>query len=158
MKLKDLLAESRFDMEGPECAGCEDPSCACKDAAPDTETWGSDVGREEDELGDGPGEESCPGCGRGPGDGYGTDCEDPQGCGYWKDWAKDAVAELKRDMKADGAMDEATYFDRYMTETLAVEERRAKQLAAPVMVEGYGKIRQKRTQELPSNRTRIGRK
>lgn len=148
MKLKDLLAEDRHDSKV-----AHDP-----DAAPDTETWGSDIGREEDEhdLDDGPGNEECPGCGRGPGDGYGSECDDPQGCGYWKDWAKDAVAELKRDMKADGAMDEATYFDRYMTETLAVEQRRARQLAAPVMAEGYGKIRQKRTQEHPANRIKIG--
>lgn len=144
MKLKDLLAEGRFDMEGPECQGCEDPACACHVGEP-----AADEGNVE----------ACPSCGRGPGDGYGADCDDPQGCGYWKDWARDAVEELRGEMKRDGAMAEAKqgdYFDRYMEETLALEDRKAKQMKAPLLAEGYGKIRQKRVQELPWNRIRVG--
>jgi hypothetical protein len=134
MKLKDLLSEGF----GP-CAGCDDEDCECHGST-----------EEEDDV------EACPGCGRKPGDGYGADCDDPLGCGYWKDWAKEAMAELRRDMKANSGMNEATFFDRYMKETLQIEERRAKVNKAPVMEEGYGKVRQKRVQELPLNRIRIG--
>ncbi len=144
MKLKDLLSEGRFDMEGPEsaggpCPGCDDGDCECK--------AGAGAG----------GDESCPGCGRMPGDGYGTDCEDPMGCGYWKDWAREAVAELRHDMQKErGSVDEATFFDRYMQETLQLEERKARQNKAPLIAESIGKVRQKRVQELPHNRIRIG--
>lgn len=134
MKLKELLAE------GPECTGCDDPLCGCNPA-------------DEADA------EACPGCGRKPGDGYGADCNDPTGCGYWKDWAREAMEELRGEMRRDGAMEESKqgdYFDRYMQETLALEERRAKQLNAPLISESYGKIRQKRVQELPWNRMRVG--
>lgn len=134
MKLKELLSEGL----GP-CAGCDDIDCECHGSTDEGDP------------------EACPGCGRKPGDGYGADCDDPQGCGYWKDWAKEAMAELRRDMKADGAVEEAaTFFDRYMEETLQLEERRARVNKAPVMAEGYGKVRQKRVQELPLNRIRVG--
>lgn len=134
MKLKELLAE------GPECTGCDDPLCGCNPA-------------DEADA------EACPSCGRRPGDGYGANCNDPMGCGYWKDWAREAMEELRGEMRRDGAMEESKqgdYFDRYMQETLALEERRAKQLKAPLISESYGKIRQKRVQELPWNRMRVG--
>lgn len=138
MKLKELLAEG-FDDEAI-CYGC---------------------GREDGH--DGPcldpeecDPETCPGCGRGPGDGYGEDCDHPEGCGYWKDWAREAVAELRGDMKRDGGMEESTYFDDYMAETLHLEARRAKQLKAAPIEESIGKKRQKLVQELPQNRIKIG--
>ena len=138
MKLKELLAE------GPECTGCDDPSCECASAAGGDEDMDT---------------EACPGCGRKPGDGYGADCNDPAGCGYWKDWAREAMEELRGEMKRAGAMQEAKqsdYFDRYMEETLALEDRKAKQMKAPLIAESYGKVRQKRVQELPWNRIRVG--
>lgn len=30
--------------------------------------------------------EACPGCGCKPGDGITDDCDDPGGCGYFKEW------------------------------------------------------------------------
>lgn len=144
MKLKDLLAEGRFDMEGPEgvgvgpCLGCDDPECECHGV--------TDEGDDE----------SCPGCGRMPGDGVGDECDDPMGCGHWKSWAREAAAEWKRDSKADGGMEEGVdFFDKYMAETLWIEDRRAKQLKAPVVAESIGKIRQRRVQESPANRIRM---
>lgn len=156
MKLKDLLAEGRFDMEHPNPQD-EDEACpyGCDQFADDDSKCSACLSKNDED--EGPGDESCPGCGRTPGDGYGSDCNDPAGCGYWKEWAREAAAEWKRDNRRDGGMDEgANFFDKYMTETLWLEDRRAKQLKAPVVAESYGKIRQKRVQELPWNRIRIG--
>ncbi len=157
MKLKDLLAEGRFDMEGPEPESVESEegsnACAkCGEADVGEADELCDLCRDEDD-------EACPSCGRSPGDGYGDDCDDPAGCGHWKDWAREAAAEWKRDNKRDGGMDEgANFFDKYMAETLWIEDRRAKQLKAPVVAESIGKIRQKLVQETPANRIRIVRK
>jgi len=134
MKLKDLLSEGRFDMEHPNPEDEEE--------------------REEHEDDD-----SCPSCGRQPGEGYGDTCDDPGGCGYWKDWAREAAAEWKRDQRHEEGLGEgADFFDRYMKETLEIEDLKARQLKAPVVTESYGKIRQKRVQELPWNRIRMVRK
>lgn len=64
----------------------------------------------------------------------------------------DRIADMKGDMRREGVQFD---LDKYMEETLAVEGRRARQAAAPLVAEGYGKARQKRTQELPQNRIRM---
>lgn len=158
MKLKDLLAEGLDehaedgDPESgvfvkSECEKCGEPTGPgeqlCKKCAS-----GED--------------EACPGCGRMPGDGYGSDCDDPMGCGYWKDWAKQAVAELHHDMKKENGKQheavEGDMFGDWMGETLRLEDLRRKQNAAPVVKESYGHLVQRRYQERPENRTRIGKK
>lgn len=161
MKLKDLLAEGRFDMEGPDSPDEAEHKAQCMSCQAvigmDSEFCEKcEQGIASQSDGD---DDACPGCGRGPGDGYGADCNDPQGCGYWKDFAREAMEELRGEMQRDGAMGEAAnsdFFDKYMEETIAREELKAKQLKAPVVAESYGKIRQKRVQELPQNRIRIG--
>jgi hypothetical protein len=39
--------------------------------------------------------DSCRGCGKSPGEGYSSDCQDMLGCGYWKQLFKDAGAIVK---------------------------------------------------------------
>ena len=134
MKLKELLDEGHFDTDHPKNK--------------------SDEGSDED---NGEDNESCPGCGRMPGEGYGEACEDPIGCGYWKDWAREAAAEWKHDNRRESDVDEGVdFFDKYMAETLWIEDRKARQFKAPVIAESIGKVRQKRVQETPANRIRIG--
>lgn len=158
MKLKDLLSEGRFDMEHPADQGGDEGEgeamlCAkCGMVPVDEQGTLCDGCTAEDEL--------CPTCGRGPGDGYGADCDDPQGCGYWKDFARDAMAELRADMKKENGKQhegvENEMFGDWMGETLRLEETRRKQNARPVVEESYGHSIQKRFQELPQNRIRIG--
>lgn len=153
MKLKDLLEEGRFDMEHPESEG-ECPY-GCDEFTDDDSKCSACLGKESEDEDD----ESCPSCGRMPGDGFGETCSDPAGCGYWKDWAKEAAMEWKIDAKREGGLGEgADFFDKYMAETLWIEDRKARQLKAPVVAESIGKIRQKRVQDTPANRTRIVRK
>lgn len=151
MKLKDLLAEGMDDApesgvrekEG-ECEGCG-AVCDIRSKLCD----GCEMG----------GADSCPGCGRGPGDGYGADCDDPQGCGYWKDFAREAMAELRAEMKMDRGMDEGVnMFGDFMDKTLELEEQRRVNNARPVVQESYGHSIQRRFQELPQNRIRVVRK
>lgn len=154
MKLKDLLAEGRFDMEGPEAEDKDNEAkslmqCSMRDAAPGEEC-DCNVAEHPD---------ACPGCGRGPGDGYGADCEDPQGCGYWKDFAREAMAELRAEMKRERNVDEGVnMFGDFMDTTLSLEEQRRARNARPVVKESYGHSIQRRFQELPQNRIRVVKK
>jgi hypothetical protein len=36
-------------------------------------------------------DEACPGCGCEPGDGVTEDCDDPAGCGFWKEQQEQEV-------------------------------------------------------------------
>lgn len=41
--------------------------------------------------------DKCPGCGNGPGDGLNPNCNDPEGCGYWRElyaeWEREKASQ-----------------------------------------------------------------
>ncbi len=126
--------------------------------APDTETWGSDIGREEDENIFLDGIETCPGCGSAPGDGITPGCDDPLGCGHNRRNQEDAIGNaIAHTQRSSHMKHESTKFDgdAYMEETIRLEEARKRQSKAPVERESIGHIRQLRTQEHPNNRIRV---
>lgn len=62
----------------------------------------SDLDDEDDmdTLGDDVDSEACPGCGSKPGDGINAKCDDPMGCGYWKEFKVSAEGPVGRSLRS----------------------------------------------------------
>jgi len=62
----------------------------------------SDLDDEDDmdTLGDDVDSEACPGCGAKPGDGINPKCDDPLGCGYWKEFKASAEGPQGRSLRS----------------------------------------------------------
>lgn len=94
-----MMAEAEAD-GCPECGGPpgkHDPKCPLADEPgdPRDDRRKDDRGHvidedDDDEDEDEHDDEACPGCGVKPGDGVNPKCDDPLGCGYWRDFKTDA--------------------------------------------------------------------
>ncbi len=94
------------DEEGNRCPECWAPPGAEHDRGcplhPRNDMDEADKDDEEDmdTLGDDVDSEACPGCGSKPGDGVNPKCDDPLGCGYWKEFKASAEGPIGRSLRS----------------------------------------------------------
>lgn len=101
------MSESDDDEGSNECPECgappgmeHDRGCPLHPNNDMDEADRLDDEEDMDTLGDEVDSEACPGCGSKPGDGINAKCDDPMGCGYWKEFKVSAEGPVGRSLRS----------------------------------------------------------
>jgi len=101
------MSEADDDEGGNECPECgappgaeHDRGCPLHPSNDMDEADRLDDEEDMDTLGDDVDAEVCPGCGSKSGDGVNPKCDDPLGCGYWKEFKASAEGPVGRSLRS----------------------------------------------------------